>query len=494
MTQHRFSARHFIVATAFGLLALPVAGCDVKSTLLDAPIPTVIDPSAVNSAAGADALRIGALGRLRGIAGGSSSGDAPWMFAGLLTDEWKSSDTFSQRNETDQRAVQDNNANLTPVLRELYRTRNSAIEAIGALVTYGPTALPTPLPDADIGQMYMVMGFAEIQLGEFFCNGTPIGESSTGAPISGPPLTNAEVFTLAIAHFDSALTHLTATDAFTVGVKNGVLVAKGRAQVDLGLFSAAATTVSGVPTAFQQLSTFSLTSGSNQNWSLGPSAKRWTVGDSADTGGNRIFNAIPFASAGDPRVPVSGSTQGTSSLGRGFDVSTNLVTTTLWGRTDPAIVVSGIDARLIEAEAKLQANDIPGMMSILNALRATSQDLNAATGTSSSTSAGSVKSGVMAPLATPATTQGAVDLLFREKAFWTFGRGQRLGSLRRLIRQYGGTSTPGAAPTSAVENGSTTFPTGTFFKGGAYGNDVNFPVTVDELNNDKFKACLDRNA
>jgi starch-binding outer membrane protein, SusD/RagB family len=490
MTQHRFSARHFIVATAFGLLALPVAGCDVKSTLLDAPIPTVIDPSAVNSAAGADALRIGALSRLRGMAGGAGSGDSPWMFSGLLTDEWKSSDTFSQRNETDQRAVQDNNANLVPILRDLYRARNSSIEAIAALVTYGPTALPTPLPDADIAQMYMVEGIAETYLAEWFCNGTPLGESDTGTPVSGPPVTNADVFTLAVAHFDSALMHVAATDAFTVSVKNAVLVAKGRAQVDLGQFAAAATTVGSVPTNFQSLSTFSLTSGSNQNWSLGGlNAKRWTVGDSVDATGT-ILNAIPFASAGDPRVPTTGSSIGTSSNGRGFDGSTNLVNTTLWGRTDPAIVVSGIDARLIEAEAKLNANDIPGMLAILNALRATSQNLGSNGGTA-------VNSGVMTPLALPATPQAATALLFREAAFWTFGRGQRLGSLRRLIRQYGGTFTPGApapAAGSAMQTGSTTFPTGAFFKGGVYGNDVNFPIHPDEKNNALFTACLDRNA
>jgi starch-binding outer membrane protein, SusD/RagB family len=494
MTQHRFSARHVIVATAFGLLALPVAGCDVQSTLLDAPIPTIIDPSAVNSAAGADALRIGALSRLRGLAGGSGSGDSPWMFSGLLTDEWKSSDTFSQRNETDQRSVQDNNANLVPIQRDLYRARTSSIEAINALVTYGPTNLPAPLPDADIGQMYMVEGIAETYLAEWFCNGTPLGDASTGVALSGPPMTNSAVFTLAVAHFDTALTHLTDTSTFTQQVKNAVLISKGRAQVDLGQFATAATTVAPVLTTYQLLSTFSLTSGSNQLWSLGPSAKRWTVGDSTDKVSGQVLNAIPFASAADPRVPVSGSTLGKSSAGLGFDVSTNLVNAKLWGRVDPAIVVSGIDARLIEAEAKLNAGDIPGMMGILNALRGTSQDLNAVTGTSSNTSAGSVKSGVMPALATPGTTQAAVALLFREKAFWTFGRGQRLGSLRRLIRQYGGTFTPGAAPTAAVQNGSTVFPSGPFTKGGVYGNDVNFPVHVDEKNNTLFKACLDRNA
>jgi len=266
---NRFSARHVIVASAFGLLALPLSGCDVKSTLLDAPIPTVIDPSAVNSAAGADALRIGAMSRLRGLAGGAGSGDSPWMFSGLLTDEWKSSDTFSQRNETDQRSVQDNNANLSPILRDLYRARESSVEAIAALATYGPAAIPKPLPDADIGQMYLVEGIAETYLAEWFCNGTPLGDASTGTPISGPPMTNADIFTLAVAHFDSALTHVAATDAFTVSVKNAILVAKGHAQIDLGQFAAAAATVASVPTNYQQLSTFSLTSGSNQNWSLG---------------------------------------------------------------------------------------------------------------------------------------------------------------------------------------------------------------------------------
>ena len=32
-----------------------------------------------------------------------------------------------------------------------------------------------------------------------------------------------------------------------------------------------------------------------------------------------------------------------------------------------------------------------------------------------------------------------MTLFFREKAFWTFGRGQRLGDERRLVRQYGRT-------------------------------------------------------
>src|SRR5258705_3061086 len=151
----RFSARRAAAATATGAALLLGAGCGAKSTLLDAPIITVVDPSAANSPAGADALRLRALSRLRQITAGAGGGDSPWMFAGLITDEWKSSDTFSQRNETDQRSIQDNNANLTPILRDLNRVRTSAREAIIALGTYAPT------PVANVGQMYMSMAIAE---------------------------------------------------------------------------------------------------------------------------------------------------------------------------------------------------------------------------------------------------------------------------------------------------------------------------------------------
>ena len=40
----------------------------------------------------------------------------------------------------------------------------------------------------------------------------------------------------------------------------------------------------------------------------------------------------------------------------------------------------------------------------------------------------------------------------------------------------------------------TVFPTGEYHKGGAYGTDVNFPVSSDERNNPKFTGCIDRSA
>jgi hypothetical protein len=87
----------------------------------------------------------------------------------------------------------------------------------------------------------------------------------------------------------------------------------------------------------------------------------------------------------------------------------------------------------------------------------------------------------MSPLATPATRDGAIDLLFREAAFWTFGRGQRLGNLRRLVRQYGRTQ-------------DNVFPDGPFHKGGVHGTDVNFSIPDAEFTNPNYTGCLDRNA
>ena len=87
----------------------------------------------------------------------------------------------------------------------------------------------------------------------------------------------------------------------------------------------------------------------------------------------------------------------------------------------------------------------------------------------------------MAALNAPATTAATVDLVFRERAFWTFSRGQRLGDMRRLINQYGRTE-------------ANVFPQGVHYKGGTYGTDVNLPVVTDERNNPNFKGCTDRKA
>ncbi len=456
--------RRVMYAGALAAVTVPFTACtSTRDQLLNATQGTIISPTAAASDAAADQMRVGAWSRVRAMTAG---GEGAWLLGGLLTDEWKSSDTFSQRNETDQRTIQESNANVETMFRAIYQTREAAKEAQLALTQY------KPVPQWGPGQMYFAMALAEQTLAENFCNGTPLSDASSGTVVYGASMSNADIFALAKAHLDTAIANaLPAADANAIALKNASLILQARVLVNQGAFAAAAANVASIATSFNFYGvTYSLTTADNQIWSLNTSAKRWTVGDSFDASGI-IGNAIPFASAADPRLKVTGTTLGAA---KGFDGATPFISQTLWGRSDAVNLVSGVDARMIEAEAKLKAADIAGMMTILNGLRAAPPQigLNATT---------PFVPAAMAALPTPATQNDAVTLFFREKAFWTFGRGQRLGDLRRLVRIYGRTQ-------------DQVFPTGTFFKGGTYGTDVNFPATVAEYYNPNYKGCTDRKA
>ncbi|HVA57577.1 MAG TPA: hypothetical protein VNF92_06790 [Gemmatimonadaceae bacterium] len=466
MNSHMDRAR-WTIAAAVGVGLMLTAGCDVNKQLLEPQQPGVISPASVVGATGAEALRTGAIGRFQAwtAGGGNNNQENMVLETSLFTDEYKSGDTFSQRNSWDQRIVQTNDQVLAPAYTAMQQARGYIQNALQSLKANVPTA------PAEAGQMYFLLGYTEMQLGEFFCNGIALGYTENGSPNYTQPLTDQAVFAVAAAHFDSATAASTGTDALSVQVHNAAAVGKARVLVDMGQFAQAAAAVSAVTTSFQYTMTYAQTSQDNDIWIMTTNVKRYTVGDSFDIVNgavNQIKNAIPFASAADPRVPVTGGT--TNFANKSFDGNTAYVGQALWGRDDPNVIVSGIDARLVEAEAKLQTNDYAGMVTILNALRAGPQTL------------GVLKVPAMAAIATtPTTLSDAVSLYFREKAFWQFGRGVRLGDMRRLIRQYGRTQ-------------DNVFPTGVFFKGGNYGTDVNFPVPDADKSNPNFNGCLDRNA
>jgi len=465
------------VAGLLSVGALSISACGIKDELLSPQQPGTITASAIATAgaAGAEALRVGALGQMKvwTVGGGGSNGNNPMMLGDLLTDVWKSGDTFQQHNETDQRTVSLNNTVLQTAYTAAQNSRGRFYDAINALTVASPDK------KSEIAEMYWGVGLVEMSLSEVFCNGVPFGSVVNGSPVYTDPLTNQQGFALSITHFDSALALVQgATDSYSIGVRNATLVAKARALVDMGKFAEAAALVpaSVVPTNYQYVITYSQPTQDNEIWTYngqGQSVARMVVGDSVDLLNgqkNIIANAIPFASANDPRVPVKGSSTNPSVVS--IDRTTPFVQQLIWlNRTDPNVLFSGIDARLIEAEAKLQAGDVAGMMTILNTLRTTPETL------------GNFQVPAMAPLATPSTADAAVSLFFREKAFWQFARGTRLGDERRLIRQYGRTQ-------------DQVFPTGLFFKNGGppYGTDVNLPVTDNEKTNPKFQGCLDRNA
>ena len=287
-------------ACAVAVGSLLLGACNVKQELLAPQNPGVIDPGAVANTAAADALWVGTLGRWKAsMNGGGNNTEALWNWQALFTDELISGDTFSQRNDADSRSLQTNDAVLTPIYQAAQQTRGRARDAINSLLAFDTS----PLGKQHVGEMYMVMGYTEMELGESFCNGIPLGETVNGAPVYTQPLTDADVFKQALARLDTALTFLTATDAATITIKQAVLVTRGRIKVDLGDYAGAAAEVATVPTSFQYTWDYTQTTFDNEWWIMGTSVKRYTLGDSVNIAG-QIQNAIPFARLNDARVKV----------------------------------------------------------------------------------------------------------------------------------------------------------------------------------------------
>jgi hypothetical protein len=285
---------------------------------------------------------------------------------------------------------------------------------------------------------------------ENYCSGVPFSTlDANNNIIYGEPQTREQVLQAAVAKFDSAITIATAKQS--ADLLNLARVGKGRALLDLGQFAQAATAVASVPTNFQYLIRSSANSLRQNNgiWNYTANTFAFSVPDRE--GGN----GLPYLSANDPRLEVVATGQ------RGFDRATPFNLQLKYPDLQSSVVLaSGVEARLIEAEAGFKAGTPGPAIAKLNTLRA---------------SAG------MGPVTDPGSDAARTSLMFSERAFWMWGTSHRLGDMRRLVRQY-------SRPQSAV------FPVGEYHKGGEYGSDVNFPVSSDERNNPKFTGCIDRSA
>lgn len=433
--------------------ALVVAACN-PTDVLEVTDPDIVNPSDVASAAGADAVRLGALARFNS----ATSGDESFLqLGGLFSDEWNNGDSFIARQEIDQRVITRENSFLLAATRVLMRSRLSAEQALDLLRTYNPTA-----PAWQLAEMYLVQAYLENLAAEHFCSGLVISTVKDGVEIYGAPMTTVAVYARALAHADSGLALITGTTTHDVRVKSALQVTKGRILLNQNNPAAAGAAVAGVSTSFQYLQYHAQTATSNTYWTLGNIAGRYSVST------NEGINGLDFATANDPRVPTCQGNDAVCKLigatrANRDDLSKPFWVQRIWpARESSVAILSGKEARLIEAESQLAAGNTAGSLATLNALRATVTGLT--------------------PLADAGTTTARVDQLFRERAFTLFGLGTRTGDMRRLIRNYGRTA-------SAV------FPTGTWHKGGNYGTDVNFPIPFAETNNPTpgAGACIDRN-
>jgi hypothetical protein len=434
---------------ALALSALSLIGCD---SILEVTDREFLTPAGVSP----DLLVAGAISDFQFAYSGGGLTDRFLSTTALLSDEVVSAGTFTTRTATDQRSqftISQGNTSDDGYV-DLHQARRAAIRARRALTEAG-------VAGSLISDMRVLEGFTWIALGEGFCSGIPFSEvTEEGELIDGPSLTTQQMFEGAIAIFDQA----SGDPAAVVG--------KGRALLNLGRFSEAAAAVASVPTSFLRVIEHSANSGDQENpiFNL-QSNGRYSL--SEREGGN----GLPFRSAGDPRIPWVENPAG------GFDPTVRLFLVQKYSesRSSPVVLADGLEARLIEAEAALNAGDNATWLAMLNALRANVGELMSARilDYTSLVPGPNNPTTTLDPLADPGTQDARVDLMFSERAFWMHFTGHRLGDMRRLVRSYG-------------RSINDVFPTGAYHKGGVYGDDVNLPAHFDETNNSNFteESCV----
>ncbi len=410
-------------------------GC---SSLTEVNSPDVVQPGQLANAAGAEALTTAALAGIM----------SPFMtFAyntAVFSDEMKLATAFNSFADIDFRTQSLTFNEYGPIL--MHRVRTQATQAIAARQQFAPT------PRARIGQLFATRGLAELFIGETSCNGTSLTDIKGTTAVYSGPLTSDSILRAATANFDSAIAY--ASDS--ARILNLARVARGRALLNRGQFAQAGAAVAGVPTnyVYNAEATLAVAGQINLIWNAN-NLRTATVMDRE--GGN----GLNFVSAADPRVP-------TTANGTGADGITPVYIFSKYsGQASNIPMVTGIEARLIEAEAALQANRNDtsptgnGWLGILNALRAQNTP-------------------ALAPLADPGSFDARVDLLFRERAFWMYGTGHRMGDLRRILRQYG-------------RSEASVWPKGPYKAGVSYGSETVFILTLSEQANPTARTCTNMN-
>jgi hypothetical protein len=416
------------VGLVAGVLIALTTGCH---GLLDVSDPTYIQDADIANASGANARRLDVVYYL------NTNAAMLAMDVALITDEWTYDKPIGQFDYLDKRdsegfeaAAGTTDLHLGWWDRVFYKT-SIAIPTVRA---YAQDSLKRDF----LAQLYAIRGYAVLQIAEDICPGFPLNDvTPDNQPVFSGPLTTDSAVAFASVQLDSAIADVQDSARFAVLAR----VTKGRALLDQGRYAEAAAVVASVPTD----SVYQTDGNSNAMFTnMRPGV--WTRGGSnRAVGDGEGGNGLPFVSAHDPRIPTAlGGPSATNAA------DTLFITTKYRSNTTPFVLASGVEARLIEAEAALHAGD-GSWLTILNTLRASIGLPN---------------------LVDPGTPAAQVDLLYRERAFWLYLTGRRLGDLRRLIARYG-------------RNPESVFPTGAFPSGGTYGTATAIPfvLAAEQLSN-----------
>jgi starch-binding outer membrane protein, SusD/RagB family len=351
-------------------------------------------------------------------------------------------------------------------------SRGTILTALPSLQKYEPSS-----GRPKIGLAFALVAYIELLVAENYCAGLPLATPTSTGVSYGMPLSTDSLLGVAESHFDSSLAYAGADPVVGPLASVGL----GRARLDRANYTGAAMAVSGVATSF--VYNITLQPGGYNNfgftesnyWNFALTEQRCLVATPVDRKG---VNGLPYISAHDARLVFDSTlTETCDGAYVGFPDSVAYYPVKVGNPSSNIALATGVEARLIEAEAALHAGQVNTWTTDLNALRST---VPMADLTADST--------------TTASADRQVDVMFRERAFWMWGTASRLGDMRRLVRQYG--RDPG-----------TVFAVGTFPDGTtatlpapipSYGTDVNLtlPTGAGGLSdpNPNYKGCISKSA
>ena len=450
-----------------------LGGCSPDSILKSDKLPPeVADPAITKTPQGAVAAYNGLHEQFRSAFGGADWGIQTSVVAigGLLGDELQvgRADLGATPMPVDARAMPEGASDdvAMQAYSKLQRVRGQASQAIGLLTRYAPEQR------AITGHAYVFQAYAEIFLAELFCSGIPLSTLDFDGDYTLRPGSSTEdVYAHALALLDTAL----ALAGDSVRVVNLARVAQARAHLGLGQLAEAAAVAALVPNDYEYAVSYNSVAGSSSPNFAYYTSPPWELSVSDREG----VNGLDFRTSGDPRVAAT--LLGTNQFGWAIYHPDKYATD---GRS-PIVLASGLEARLIEAEVALAADDA-SWLAKLNALRtngtfSTRPNAGDSTRTDTLWNAGTGGVAGLAPLDDPGTAVARVDLLFRERAYWLFLTGHRQADLRRLVRFYG-------------RRESQVYPSGAYpLSGASYGSDVTIPIPVEEsTSNPRFTGCISR--
>ncbi len=399
-----------------------LSGCDALDELLSVDAPSRVSANDLENPASAGLLVASVANEIRCTLTYYAAASA------LTGNEWRDASNNSVLNIWDQRvhdtsgygsqyASADCGSGQPALYRPMSRTRWLADYTLGLLSEWTTEEVPDKM--AYEAEVALYAGYSYIMFGESMC---------TVAFDEGPEQMPADAFNLAIARFDQAMAAGASGDLL-----HAAQVGKARAQLNLNQKSAAMSTATSVPDGFSFEFTYSNAEAVTRNklWEFNIDHENVTVAEP--------YRDVQYAEVPDPRVAVIQTGNANSQTGIPIWISSKYP-----DASAPIELAGSAEAQLIIAEAQIEAGNLDGAASIINALHRNVE---------------------IPEYAGDMTATALMTQLIYERAAENYLEGQHLQDLKRLnIPLY---------PPTGTDDGF----------GGAYGDEICFELPATEFQN-----------